>query len=104
MDQATISITISIIAVVFTAITFFTNRTSSSSKDGERWGSLQKELEYMRNDLKEIKNLTRNNEAQVNASMDEMRKWTKENISHLHSRLDDHLRKEHDMTVPNRNP
>jgi DNA-binding transcriptional MerR regulator len=103
MDTTTISVIVSVMAIVFTIATFFVNRSSNSAKDGERWGRLNKELEYMGNDLKEIKSLVKSNEIKMNEALEQTKKSTKESLGYLHERLDNHLRDEHGMKIPKRN-
>jgi len=91
MDVATIQLLCTVVCCGLAAASFWRSGNTDNAKESERWGAFNKEMEYVRKDLDEIKNLVGQN------SRD-----TKDSIRRVHDRLDEHLRKEHNQTVPKR--
>lgn len=82
------------IACIIGIVGFFGGRQTAAKKDGQEWGSFQaelkKDIEYIKRDIELIK-----------MSFNEDSKELKASIRRVHKRIDDHMRNDHKMVVPN---
>lgn len=81
---------------------FFGGKQSSAKNDGVWKGQLDTNVEYIRDDLKEIKATMSATKAFTDESIERMREDYKDSVRRVHDRLDDHLRNEHSMAIPKR--
>lgn len=84
-------LTWAVITGIICIATFFVGRTSAAKNDGERWGTLTADIRHMKDDISDIK-----------VSLEKNTRDTKESIRRIHERIDEHLRREHSMSVPPR--
>ena len=108
-----IGILVAIICCAVTVAAYFGGKTSNAKKDGERWGRLDVTLENMQKNLdtgmSELKQKAMDSELNQTASNSELKQAIdnstqsyKLSIYYVHERIDEHLRSEHNMSVPKR--
>lgn len=90
------------IACILGVAGFFGGRMSAAKNDGEWKGHLDTNLQYIQNDLKEIKADMKANKSTTEESLERLRKEFKDSVRRVHDRLDDHLRDQHNLEVPKR--
>lgn len=108
MDTTTISILLSGLACTVSVISALKNGGKDNATEGERWGAFSTEIKiemrYIREDLEEIKSAVKKTEENSDKALTELKKSFKDSINHIHDRIDQHLREEHNLTIPKRKP
>lgn len=104
-----LGVLIAVIGIVLSAATFFIGRQSATKNAGMQEGRLQTDVEYIKKSVERI-------ESRMSADVDYLRGRIDEQSGQLltiggiaekglsnarsaHKRIDEHLRREHDMTV-----
>lgn len=94
---------IALIGFLISAAAFFIGRTTAAKTDGERQGALYADISYIK---EELKNLSSDIKAiNVTKIFTELQRLSDENlrfqksIKRLHSRIDEHLKNEHDKAI-----
>lgn len=80
------------IACIIGLAGFFGGRQSAAKNDGERWGRLEANLDFIQKDLKEIKSTNAENA-----------KSTRESLRRVHERIDNHLKNDHGFAISRQN-
>lgn len=81
---------------------FFGGRQSAAKSDGVWKGQLDTNVEHIKDDLKEIKATMSVTKISTDEAIERVRVDYKDSVRRAHDRLDDHLRNEHSMAVPQR--
>ena len=67
-------------------VTFLAGRQSAAKKDGEFWGTLKTDIDYIKRDVSYTRSV-----------LDAYSKKNDAAIARLHKRIDDHLTKDHNI-------
>jgi len=108
IDPGTITLIVAVVSCLLSVISMTRSGGSTHEKEGERWGAfsteIKVEMKYIRGDLEEIKAAVNKTEENSDNALKELKKSFKDNVSYLHERIDQHLRDEHNQTIPKRKP
>ena len=85
-----IGVIIAIMGAIIGAASFFLGRITSAKQDGEWKGELKADLKHIQASIDRLNDKVETNSDKMDAS-----------IRRLHKRIDDHLRLDHKMNLPN---
>ncbi len=103
---------ISCLTAALAIATFFIGRQTAAKNDGKEAGALSKDVEYIKNSVNRIETRLSDDVKRLEGRIDEQGKQiatvsgeaarAHESAKSAHHRIDEHLEREHDMTVVNR--
>lgn len=106
------SILIGVIGLVLSVITFYIGRQSSAKDDGKSVGAMETDLRYIKESVNRIEAQLNRDVQRLEGRIDEISRQLTDtaSISHramestksAHNRIDEHLEREHSMTVERR--
>lgn len=86
MTEIELGLLIALVGCIISVVGSLFKGKSMSKKDGEEWGKLSANIDYIQRDIKDIKNT--------------LLVGMQNSIKGLHKRIDKHLKEEHRMVSP----
>lgn len=90
-----IGILIAIIGCVISVATFYIGRQSHAKTKGQEWGEVRTNINFIKEDLGEIKTDIGSNEKALRSEILKEREERRSAVSRLHVRLDEHVKNSH---------
>ena len=109
MRVSNVSIVIAALGLCFTVLSFFVGRQSAAKTEGKEAGSLSTDLKYIKSSVERIENRLNDDVKRLEGRIDEQSQLVlslgqeaaraHESAKSAHKRIDEHLEREHGMTI-----